>query len=155
MKTFRGIVESSTTPSTDMLWINNKELKYFNNGKWESLNEKPILPEIKEYKPILLEEGNSKNIKDSNLNILKGTTGAFFVETNYGYGTGIWNQKEGGQIHVLTPYGSSVYYSIKKNGELSAPLESPDLYVNYLSLGGQLDKNTFTTKLKDLIDLMD
>lgn len=152
MRTFRGIVESNVAPSTDVIWLHNKELKYFTNGKWESLNEIPILP--KENNDIItLEEGNNKAIKESNLNKLKNTKDTFFVSTQYGHGVGIWNSKDGGQIHVITPYGSTIYYSIKKNGELSTPLESPDLYLNYISAGGQLDKNTFVKKLKELIEL--
>lgn len=152
MRTFRGIVESNSAPSTDVIWLNNKELKYFTNGKWESLSEIPTLPKVNK-NIIVLEEGDSKNIKESNLDKLKNTKDSFFVSTKYGHGVGIWNSKDGGQIHVITPYGSTIYYSIKKNGELSVPLESPDLYLNYISIGGQLDKNTFIKKLKELIEL--
>ena len=152
MRTFRGIVESNTTPSTDVIWLNNKELKYFTNGKWESLNEIPILPKVKNDSPIILEEGKDKNIKESNLNKLKETDGTFFVHVNYGYGVGIWDSNKGGQIHVITPYGSTLYYNIKKNGELSNSLESPDIYLDYVSAGGKLDKKTF---VQNLITLMD
>ena len=153
MRTFRGIVESATMPSTDVIWINNnREIKYFTNGKWELLNEKFSLPEVKNDSPIILEEGKDKNIKESNLNKLKETNGTFFVHVNYGYGVGIWDSNKGGQIHVITPYGSTLYYNIKKNGELSNSLESPDIYLDYVSAGGKLDKKTFVQSLITLMD---
>ena len=70
MRYFRGIVESNAAPSTDVIWLNNKELKYFTNGKWESLKEIPTIPK-EDNSIIYLEEGDSKDIKESNLNKLK------------------------------------------------------------------------------------
>lgn len=150
MRYFRGIVENSTAPSTDMIWLNNKELKYFTNGKWESLKEIPIIPK-EDNSIIYLEEGDNKDIKESNLNKLKDTKDVFFVSTKYGHGVGIWNPKNGGQIHIITPYGSTIYYSIKKNGELLAPIESPDIYLNYINAGGTKTHSEFIKELVDLI----
>lgn len=152
MRHFRGIVESSTAPSTDVIWIKGNEMKYYTKGKWELLNEKFSLPELPKYdNPIILEEGKDKSIKESNLNKLKGTNGTFFVHVNYGYGVGIWDSNKGGQIHIITPYGSTIYYSIKKNGELTAPLESPDIYLEYINNGGTKSSKQFVQELIDLI----
>jgi hypothetical protein len=153
MRHFRGIVESNTAPSNDVIWIKDGEMKYYNKGKWELLNEKFSLPEMPKYdNPIILEEGTSKDIKESNLNKLKETNGTFFVHVNHGYGVGIWSSTKGGQIHIITPYGSTVYYNISKKGELGSPVESPDIYLEYISAGGKQDKNTF---IKSLITLLD
>ena len=150
MRYFRGILENSTATSTYMIWLNNNELKYFTNGKWESLKEIPIIPK-EDNSIIYLEEGDNKDIKESNLNKLKDTKDVFFVSTKYGHGVGIWNPKNGGQIHIITPYGSTIYYSIKKNGELLTPIESPDIYLNYINAGGSKTKEQFIQELVDLI----
>lgn len=37
MRKFAGIVESTTAPPTNCLWLLDGDAKYFSNGKWRSL----------------------------------------------------------------------------------------------------------------------
>lgn len=37
MRRFAGIVESSTAPPTNCIWLNNGDAKYFSNGEWKSM----------------------------------------------------------------------------------------------------------------------
>lgn len=159
MKQFRGIVESSYAPSTDMIWVYNKELKYFTNGKWESVNIKSLTEEVDssvkalntdtlEY--IILEEGNTKTIKTSNYNKLVNRN-TDFIKINDGFGLLTWDNTKGGQAHIITAYGNTLYYSISSKGVVSKGFESPDIYLEYVNAGGKKSIKEF---IKDIIDLI-
>ena len=61
-----------------------------------------------------LQIGDSDTVKQYNKEHLP--TGSFFVAINYGYGTGTWNSTTGGQAHIVTAYGNTVYYTIGVDG---------------------------------------
>ena len=97
-----------------------------------------------------LQIGDSDTVKQYNKEHL--ATGSFFVAINYGFGTGTWNSTTGGQAHIVTAYGNTVYYSIDVDGSVSKLLESPDLYYEYVQAGGQKSPIQFMFVLKNLID---
>ena len=77
-----------------------------------------------------LEIGDSDTVKQYNKEHL--LTGNFFVAINDGYGTGTWNSTTGGQAHIVTADGNTVYYAIGVDGSVSKILEAPDLYYEYI-----------------------
>ena len=97
-----------------------------------------------------LQIGDSESVKAYNKEHLP--TGSFFVAIDYGYGTGTWNSTTGGQAHIVTAYGNTVYYSIDVDGSVTKILESPDLYYEYVQAGGQKSPIQFMLVLKGLID---
>lgn len=42
MKHFKLIIEQSTPPATNALWLNGTVLKYFTNGEWKVIGEQPV-----------------------------------------------------------------------------------------------------------------
>lgn len=158
MKQFRGIVESTYAPSHDMIWIYNNELKYFTNGKWELMNNPKVTEPEKgsvtkdnnTLSYITLEVGKTKKIKSNNLNNIKeGTTN--FVNINNGFGVYIFEPNTGGQAHIITAYGNTIYYSINSDGSIEKGFESPDIYLDYVNAGGKKSRENF---IKDLVDLI-
>ena len=97
-----------------------------------------------------LQIGDSESVKAYNKEHLP--TGSFFVAIDYGYGIGTWNSTTGGQAHIVTAYGNTVYYSIDVDGSVAKILESPDLYYEYVQAGGQKSPIQFMLVLKNLID---
>lgn len=97
-----------------------------------------------------LQIGDSELVKAYNKEHLP--TGSFFVAIDYGYGTGTWNSTTGGQAHIVTAYGNTVYYSIDVDGSVTKTLESPDLYYEYVQAGGKKTATQFILTLKGLID---
>ena len=97
-----------------------------------------------------LQIGDSDTVKQYNKEHL--LTGNFFVSINYGYGTGTWNSTTGGQAHIITAYGNTVYYPIGIDGSVSKILEAPDLYYEYIQTGGSKSPVQFMLTLKSLID---
>ena len=97
-----------------------------------------------------LQIGDSESVKAYNKEHLP--TGSFFVAIDYGYGTGTWNSTTGGQAHIVTAYGNTVYYSIDVDGSVAKILESPDLYYEYVQAGGTKSPIQFMLVLKSLID---
>ena len=97
-----------------------------------------------------LQIGDSDTVKQYNKEHL--LTGNFFVSINYGYGTGTWNSTTGGQAHIITAYGNTVYYAIGIDGSVSKILEAPDLYYEYIQAGGSKSPVQFMLTLKSLID---
>ena len=97
-----------------------------------------------------LQIGDSDTVKQYNKEHL--LTGNFFVSINYGYGTGTWNSTTGGQAHIVTAYGNTVYYAIGTDGSVSKILEAPDLYYEYIQAGGSKSPVQFMLTLKSLID---
>ena len=92
-----------------------------------------------------LEIGNSEEVKSSNLERLQ--LGHFFVAIDYGYGVGSWNPTTGGNAHIVTSSGTTVYYILSSNGEVTKDIESPDIYYEYLKTGGSLSASEFISKL--------
>jgi hypothetical protein len=105
----------------------------------------------------ILEIGNSKCVKSTNLKRLRAqtvtgvTANTFFVGIDYGYGVGNWNSSTGGQAHIVTAYGDTVYYSISEDGAVVKEAESPDIYLSYINAGGTKTKEQFVNELVDLI----
>lgn len=97
-----------------------------------------------------LQIGDSDTVKQYNKEHL--LTGNFFVSINYGYGTGTWNSTTGGQAHIVTAYGNTVYYAIGIDGSVNKILEAPDLYYEYIQAGGSKSPVQFMLTLKSLID---
>ena len=97
-----------------------------------------------------LQIGDSESVKAYNKEHL--STGSFFVALDYGYGTGTWNSTTGGQAHIVTAYGNTVYYSIDVDGSVAKMLESPDLYYAYVQAGGKKTAKQFVLSLKGLVD---
>ena len=97
-----------------------------------------------------LQIGDSDTVKQYNKEHLP--TGNFFVAINYSYGTGTWNSTTGGQAHIVTAYGNTVYYAIGVDGSVSKILEAPDLYYEYIQAGGSKSPVQFMMTLKSLID---
>ena len=160
MRTFRGIVESPFAPSADMLWVYQNELKYFSNGKWEIIGN-PKATEAEEVSVafqdkntleyIILEVGKSKKIKSNNLIKLSENKGPYFVNIKGGFGVYTWDDKSGGQAHILNAYGNTLYYSILSDGTVEKEFESPDIYLDYINAGGKKSKVEFVKELVDLI----
>lgn len=96
-----------------------------------------------------LEIGNSAETKAYNLERLK--LGHFFVQVDYGYGVGSWNPSTGGQAHIVTAYGNTVYYTLSADGTVVKETESPDLYLEYKNQGGTKTPTEFIQELIDLI----
>lgn len=97
-----------------------------------------------------LQIGDSDTVKAYNKEHLP--TGSFFVAIDYGFGTGTWNSTTGGQAHIVTATGNTVYYSINADGSVLKILESPDLYYEYTQAGGTKSATQFVLTLKGLID---
>ena len=97
-----------------------------------------------------LQIGDSDTVKQYNKEHLP--IGNFFVAINYSYGTGTWNSTTGGQAHIVTAYGNTVYYAIGVDGSVSKILEAPDLYYEYIYAGGSKSPVQFMLTLKSLID---
>lgn len=146
MRKFAGIVESTTTPPTNCLWLLDGDVKYFSNGEWKSLTgvggagdeDKQELEEkvdsldkemgqVKKELSIFgseqgvleLEIGSSPEIKTANLNKLKTiqtNDHTFFTDINYGYGTASWLPTTGGKAFIITNEGHAVKYTISVDG---------------------------------------
>lgn len=141
MKKFIGIVESTSAPSTDYLWLCDGDARYFCNGVWKSLSNATevsrqedkinhISKELRtanndihdlEYSKltyIRLLAGNSNKIKETNLSALNNASPIFFTEVDSGYGVGTYKAGVGGIIHTITVDGAS-HYTIFADGSIS------------------------------------
>lgn len=119
----------------------------FNDGT-VTINSKYDTSKLLPY--VDLEIGNSDTVKSYNLERL--SLGHFFVSIDYGYGVGTWNPTNGGQAHIVTAYGNTVYYNIDKDGSVTKALESPDIYLEYKNLGGTKSSEEFIQELINLFD---
>ena len=97
-----------------------------------------------------LEIGDSDTVKQYNKEHLPA--GSFFVAIDYGYGTGTWNSTNGGTAHIVTATGNTVYYNISADGSVTKLMESPDLYWEYIQMGGTKSPTQFAIVLTGLID---
>ena len=96
-----------------------------------------------------LKIGDSDTVKQYNKEHLP--TGSFFVAIDYGYGTGTWNSTNGGTAHIVTATGNTVYYNISTEGSVTKLTESPDLYWEYVQMGGTKTPTQFAIALTGLI----
>ena len=146
MRKFAGIVESTTAPPTNCLWLFNGDAKYFFNGGWKSLAgakdadmlelEEKVdsldkeMEQVKKELSVLdseqgvveLEIGDAPTIKAANLAKLKtiqSSDHTFFTDINYGYGTASWLSTTGGNAFIITDDGHAVKYSIAADGEVT------------------------------------
>lgn len=143
MRKFAGIVESTTAPPINCLWVCGDDIKYFINGEWFSiLNNKDrqeletkvddLDKEVGQIKnelsvfgskkgAIELEIGDSETIKSSNLKKLQqiqSVNHAFFTHIDYGFGSADWLPTIGGSALISTADGHEVYYKINKDGSV-------------------------------------
>lgn len=117
-------------------------IKVFRNNKWEPLNDTPegykelenkvdaldkevgkVKDEISKFGSaqgiVELQIGNSDEVKEVNLSALQGvssTDHTFFVDIDYGYGTGQWLPSVGGSAFIITSEGHAVAYTIGSDG---------------------------------------
>lgn len=152
MEKLAGIVKSLTAPSTNMLWLYKNELRAFNNGRWVTLGPISEDNEIEEtnnsIEHVELLVGNSKKTKTHNLSKL--IEGHLFIHINNNYGVCTWSSKDGGVAHI-TENGNNVYYSITSDGAVTKEITSPDIYLEYVRLGGKLGPSEFVSDLIALI----
>ena len=98
-----------------------------------------------------LEIGNSAQTKAYNMERLQ--TGTFFCGIDYGFGVGTWNSTNGGSAHIVTAHGNMVYYSISNDGVVAKVTESPDLYYEYIQMGGSKSPSQFAMAIADLVGI--
>ena len=149
----RNIVESTTPPSTDSLWLNKGIAKVFVNGKWVTIagggasDQKELEDKIdnldKEVDSIQdnisilnskavieLEIGNSESVKANNLvklQAIQSVDHLFFANIDYGYGTAKWVPNAGGEAFIVTSSGRAVIYTIGNDGSVTKASTDIDL----------------------------
>lgn len=149
----RNIVESTTPPSTDSLWLNKGIAKAFINGKWVTIagGDSPDQKELEEKVDTLdkevgsiqndisilnskavieLEIGNSESVKANNLAKLQAIQSVdhlFFADIDYGYGAAKWLPTTGGEAFIVTSSGRAVIYTIGKDGSVTKASTDIDL----------------------------
>lgn len=149
----RNIVESTTPPSIDSLWLNKGIAKVFVNGEWVTIagGETPDQKELEEKvdnldkevgtiqkdvavlnsKAVIeLEIGNSENVKANNLTKLQAIQSVdhlFFADIDYGYGAAKWLPTTGGEAFIVTSSGRAVIYTIGKDGSVTKASTDIDL----------------------------
>lgn len=124
----RNIVESTTPPSIDSLWLNKGIAKVFINGKWVTIagggtsdQKEPIIE---------LEVGNSESVKTNNLAKLQAIQSVdylFFANIDYGYGAAKWLPTTGGEAFIVTSSGRAIIYTIGKDGSVTKASTDIDL----------------------------
>ena len=124
----RNIVESTTPPSIDSLWLNKGIAKVFINGKWVTIAGGGT-PDQKE--PIIeLEIGNSESVKANNLaklQAIQSVNHLFFANIDYGYGAAKWLPTTGGEAFIVTSSGRAVIYTIGNDGSVTKASTDIDL----------------------------
>lgn len=149
----RNIVESTTPPSTDSLWLNKGTAEVFVNGKWVTIagggasDQKELeykvdnldkeVDSIQDNISILnskavieLEIGNSETVKANNLAKLQAIQSVdhlFFANIDYGYGTAKWLPNAGGEAFIVTSSGRAVIYNISNDGSITKASTNIDL----------------------------
>lgn len=149
----RNIVESTTPPSIDSLWLNKGIAKVFVNGEWVTIagGETPDQKELEEKvdnldkevgtiqkdvavlnsKAVIeLEIGNSESVKANNLAKLQAIQSVdhlFFADIDYGYGAAKWLSTTGGEAFIVTSSGRAVIYNIGKDGSVTKASTDIDL----------------------------
>lgn len=124
----RNIVESTTPPSIDSLWLNKGTAKAFINGEWVTIAGGGT-PDQKE--PIIeLEIGNSESVKANNLaklQAIQSVNHLFFANIDYGYGAAKWLPTTGGEAFIVTSSGRAVIYTIGNDGSVTKASTDIDL----------------------------
>lgn len=149
----RNIVESTTPPSIDSLWLNKGIAKVLVNGEWVTITggKTPDQKELEEKvdnldkevgtiqkdvavlnsKAIVeLEIGNSESVKANNLAKLQAIQSVdhlFFADIDYGYGAAKWLPTAGGEAFIVTSSGRAVIYNIGKDGSVAKASTDIDL----------------------------
>ena len=149
----RNIVESTTPPSTDSLWLNKGIAKVFINGKWVTIagggasDQKELEDKVDKLDKevgsiqnnisilnskavIELEIGNSESVKANNLAKLQAIQSVdhlFFADIDYGYGTAKWVPNAGGEAFIVTSSGRAVIYTIGNDGSVTKASTNIDL----------------------------
>lgn len=149
----RNIVESTTPPSIDSLWLNKGIAKVFVNGEWVTIagGETPDQKELEEKvdnldkevgtiqkdvavlnsKAVIeLEIGNSESVKANNLaklQAIQSVNHLFFADIDYGYGAAKWLPTTGGEAFIVTSSGRAVIYNIGKDGSVAKASTDIDL----------------------------
>jgi hypothetical protein len=149
----RNIVESTTPPSIDSLWLNKGIAKVFVNGEWITIagGETPDQKELEEKVDNLDKEvgtiqkdvavlnskaivelkiGNSESVKANNLAKLQAIQSVdhlFFAGIDYGYGAAKWLPTTGGEAFIVTSSGRAVIYNIGKDGSVAKASTDIDL----------------------------
>ena len=149
----RNIVESTTPPSTDSLWLNKGIAKVFINGKWMTIagggasDQKELEDKVNNLDKevgsiqdnisilnskavIELEIGNSESVKANNLAKLQAIQSVdhlFFADIDYGYGAAKWLPTTGGEAFIVTSSGRAVIYTIGKDGSVTKASTDIDL----------------------------
>lgn len=124
----RNIVESTTPPSTDSLWLNKGIAKVFINGKWVTIAGGGASDQKESI--IELEIGNSESIKANNLAKLQDIQSVdylFFANIGYGYGAAKWLPTTGGEAFIVTSSGRAVIYTIGNDGSVTRASTDIDL----------------------------
>lgn len=149
----RNIVESTTPPSTDSLWLNKGIAKVFINGKWVTIagggssDQKELEDKVdnldKEVGSIQnnisilnsktvieLKIGNSESVKANNLvklQAIQSVDHLFFANIDYGYGAAKWLPNAGGEAFIVTSSGRAVIYTIGNDGSVTKSSTNIDL----------------------------
>lgn len=149
----RNIVESTTPPSTDSLWVNKGIAKVFINGKWVTIagggtsDQKELEDKVDKLDKevgsiqdnisilnsktvIELEIGNSESVKANNLAKLQAIQSVdhlFFANIDYGYGAAKWLPTTGGEAFIVTSSGRAVIYTIGNDGSVTRASTNIDL----------------------------
>lgn len=149
----RNIVESTTPPSIDSLWLNKGIAKVFINGKWVTIagggasDQKELedkvdnldkeVGSIQDNISILnskavieLEVGNSESVKANNLAKLQAIQSVdhlFFANIDYGYGAAKWLPTTGGEAFIVTSSGRAITYTIGNDGSVTKASTDIDL----------------------------
>ena len=149
----RNIVESTTPPSIDSLWLNKGTAKVFINGKWVTIagggssdqkeledkvdnldkevgNIQKDVAVLNSKAVIELEIGNSESVKANNLTKLQAIQSVdhlFFADIDYGYGAAKWLPTTGGEAFIVTSSGRAVIYTIGKDGSVTKASTDIDL----------------------------
>lgn len=149
----RNIVESTTSPSTDSLWLNKGTAKVFVNGKWVTIagggasDQKELEDKVDKLDKevgsiqdnisilnskavIELEIGNSETVKANNLvklQAIQSVDHLFFANIDYGYGTAKWLSNTGGEAFIVTSSGRAVIYTIGNDGSVTKASTDIDL----------------------------
>lgn len=146
----RNIVESTTPPSIDSLWLNKGTAKVFVNGKWVTIagGESPNIE---------LKIGNSESVKANNLAKLQDIQSVdhlFFANIDYGYGAAKWLPTTGGEAFIVTSSGRAITYTIGKDGSVTKAstdidLTSPPDLSSYARLDDIGTEESFIFTLED------
>lgn len=173
MRRFREIIEDIKAPSSQSLWLDKGELKFFGVKGWTSMvggrdEDRQELEEkvdsldkemgtanndIKKLQSskltcLQLQIGNSAEVKQHNLKELQGIAGFFFTELDYGYGVGTYQSSTGGFAHVVTAHDNNTYYDIAADGSIA---KNDDYISPNEPYTIQLDSNDIGKPLEDVM----